>query len=366
MELFKEYPRLENEQVLLRRMTIDDAPALQAFKENKETSRYLPTFLYEQKYEDAREVIERMDEECFQTKEAILLAVCRKKEPDLLVGIAEIYHYEENKEKASIGCRLDSSVWGNGIGTQVIALLKDYLLREVGLRTVTAHVMRDNAASARAAVKNGFVQKYPDIYEDWGFDQMAYMEQDRIRAMLPEGFESLRPVLRINTEIRDERAVYAELNTPVEAEGRRGWLNIANWKSTSGDDISFRREDATVTIASPFLELAYTGTGKRGGCPAEKDNEGCYYLGNDKEFRPVERIDREKEFCDCHFAWHFHEGDAAGASTGRTLPAAFQPLQNEYEHCALTAENAAKIPCRQVLGAYIVRFERYRGTGEKL
>ena len=260
MELFKEYPRLENEQVLLRRMTIDDAPALQAFKENKETSRYLPTFLYEQKYEDAREVIERMDEECFRTKEAIMLAVCRTEEPDLLVGIAEIYHYEENKEKASIGCRLDSSVWGSGIGTQVIALLKDYLLREMGLRTVTAHVMRDNAASARAAVKNGFVQKYPDIYEDWGFDQMAYMdkyvfkrewlehpehaklqpvrieqfvmayeaEQDRIRAMLPDGFESLRPVLRINTEIRDERVVYAELNTPVEAEGRRGWLNIAN------------------------------------------------------------------------------------------------------------------------------------------
>ena len=398
MELFKEYPRLENEQVLLRRMTIDDAPALQAFKENKETSRYLPTFLYEQKYEDAREVIERMDEECFRTKEAIMLAVCRTEEPDLLVGIAEIYHYEENKEKASIGCRLDSSVWGSGIGTQVIALLKDYLLREMGLRTVTAHVMRDNAASARAAVKNGFVQKYPDIYEDWGFDQMAYMdkyvfkrewlehpeqaelqpvqveqfvmayeaEQDRIRAMLPDGFESLRPVLRINTEIRDERVVYAELNTPVEAEGRRGWLNIANWKSTSGDDISFRREDATVTIASPFLELTYTGTGKRGGCPAEKDNEGCYYLGNDKEFRPAERIDREKEFCDCHFAWRFHEGDAAGASIGRTLPAAFQPLQNEYARCALTAENAAKIPCRQVLGAYIVRFERYGRASEKL
>ena len=32
---------------------------------------------------------------------------------------------------------------------------------------------------------------------------MAYgVEQDRIRAMLPDGFVSLRPVLRINTEIR--------------------------------------------------------------------------------------------------------------------------------------------------------------------
>lgn len=31
---------------------------------------------------------------------------------------------------------------------------------------------------------------------------MAYgVEQDRVRALLPEGFESLRPVLRINEEI---------------------------------------------------------------------------------------------------------------------------------------------------------------------
>ena len=47
---------------------------------------------------------------------------------------------------------------------------------------------------------------------------MAYhAEQDRPRALLPEGFESLRPVLRINAEIRRGRkdTIYLELNTPV-------------------------------------------------------------------------------------------------------------------------------------------------------
>ena len=43
---------------------------------------------------------------------------------------------------------------------------------------------------------------------------MAYgVEQDRLRAMLPEGFASLRPVLRINAEIRDGRTGYVEFNT---------------------------------------------------------------------------------------------------------------------------------------------------------
>lgn len=56
---------------------------------------------------------------------------------------------------------------------------------------------------------------------------MAYgIEQDRVRAILPEGFVSLRPVLRINAEIRDEKNGYVEFNTAVEKDGKKGWLNI--------------------------------------------------------------------------------------------------------------------------------------------
>lgn len=34
---------------------------------------------------------------------------------------------------------------------------------------------------------------------------MAYgVEQDRLRAIMPDGYKSLRPVLRINAEVRDD------------------------------------------------------------------------------------------------------------------------------------------------------------------
>ncbi len=198
---------------------------------------------------------------------------------------------------------------------------------------------------------------------------MAYrIEQDRIRAMLPDGFTSLRPVLRINAEIRTQEAepaevVYLEFNTPVEAAGRRGWLNIANWKSTR-DPLVCKREGKRVTITAPFIELAYTGTGAMGGCPAEKDNDGCFFIGSDIEFRPAEKIQENKEFCDCAFAWRFHEGDAYGISEGRTIPAYDTPEETRYEICDFTAENAAAIACRQVLGSYIVRFRRSTAEAE--
>lgn len=188
---------------------------------------------------------------------------------------------------------------------------------------------------------------------------LAYeADQDRIRALLPRGYSSLRPVLRINTEIRNDSEVYVEYNVPVAHNGCRGWLNIANWNSRH-DPVSFRKEGKTVLIESPFLELRYTGTGMRGGCPAEKENDGCFFLTRTGEdLVPPERIDEPKEFCDASFAWHFSDQDAHGVSQGKTLPAVWTPSEKEYPQTVFSAQNAAAIPCRQVLGTYIVRFGR--------
>lgn len=103
---------------------------------------------------------------------------------------------------------------------------------------------------------------------------MAYeAERDQRRALLPGGFVSLRPVLRINAGIRDDFTGYVELNTPVEHEGGRGWLNVGHWQ-----DVPFARQGKTVIFRTDFLEISFTGVGTGGGCPAEKDNDGCFFL----------------------------------------------------------------------------------------
>lgn len=192
---------------------------------------------------------------------------------------------------------------------------------------------------------------------------MAYLvEQDRLRALLPEGFSSLRPVLRINAEIRRAKegreTLYLEFNTPVEGFGKRGWLNIARW-STPENDLSYIRQGSAVTFTVPALTITYTGVGIQGGCPAEQDNDGCFFPGAEMEFRPVEVIGQPKEFCDCAFAWSFSPADAHGKSIGeKTMPAFPTPPRIQYPRQALTAQAAASIPCQQILGAYTVRFRR--------
>ena len=182
---------------------------------------------------------------------------------------------------------------------------------------------------------------------------MAYgADQDRLRALLPEGFTSLRPVLRINAEVRGEKTGYVEFNTAVQKGDMRGWLNIGAW-----EDVPFTRSGKTVTFRTEFLEISFTGVGIEGSCPAEKDNAGCFFPGKEPQLRLPEHIDSNKEFCDCSFRWLFADG-AHGVSIGKTLPAIPTEGKTVYPPKPLTPENAAAIACTQVLGSYVVRFER--------
>lgn len=169
MELFDEVPYLEGEKTVIRPLVKEDAPALGAFTREEAVYRTLPTFLFEKKYDDPAEVIARLEEECFRPKESILLAVCPKEEPEKLVGLAEIYHWRKERQKASVGCRLSQAVWSRGYCTEAISLMKEYLL-SVGIIRITAHILTDNIGSCRAVEKNGFYVRWTEP-EDWGFKE---------------------------------------------------------------------------------------------------------------------------------------------------------------------------------------------------
>lgn len=180
---------------------------------------------------------------------------------------------------------------------------------------------------------------------------MAYRaDHEKIKALLDEGFESLRPVLRINVEIIETEQpgshVRVEFNTPVAAEGKRGWLNLKTWESpgteisceilnkhvgekTAGSDTAVKGQ--TIEFKTDFLRIEFTGVGLVGGCPAENDNDGCFYLnreGSGYTFAVSETINGFKEYCDCEFEW-------------------IDPYME-----------AMKIEAEEILGAYKVEFSR--------
>ena len=165
---FSEIPRLEGGRLLLRRITHGDADALAGLARSEAVYRYLPTFLYEQKYPDIHRVIDGLYAECLE--ESLILGVFLRDE-DRFCGLAEMYGFRDPIHKISIGYRFLEACWGKGIASEAVGLLVDHLLRETDIEIITAGTMVENRASARVLEKNGFTLVNRHVGEDWGYDQ---------------------------------------------------------------------------------------------------------------------------------------------------------------------------------------------------
>ena len=166
--MFAEIPRIEGARIVLRRLGEADAAPLARLAHSAAVYRYLPTFLYEQKYPDIDRVIRGLYTECI--RESMILGVFLR-EDGRFCGLAEVYGCREPIHKVSIGYRLLEACWGRGIATETVRLLTGWLLDRAGVEIITASTMVENRASARVLEKNGFSLVNSGVGEDWGYPQ---------------------------------------------------------------------------------------------------------------------------------------------------------------------------------------------------
>jgi ribosomal-protein-alanine N-acetyltransferase len=165
-KLFSEIPYLKGKRLTLKRLTRADRSALQELVDSPRIYRYLPTFLFEQKYPDIGYVIDHLYDECW--KESIILGVFLG---DEFCGLAEMYGYRDPIHKISVGYRLLERYWGKGIAKEALGMMIDYLYDETDIEIITASTMVENQASANVLRKNGFQMVVHAVDEDWGYDK---------------------------------------------------------------------------------------------------------------------------------------------------------------------------------------------------
>ncbi len=171
-KLFSEIPYIQNEHLTLKRLTESDADALQELVNSDIVYRYLPTFLFERKYEDINYVIRHLYDECW--KESIILGIfC----DGAFCGLAEMYGFRDEYHKISIGYRLSECFWGKGIASEALSMMVDYLYNETDIEIITASTMVENIASACVLRKNGFDLVVHGVDEDWGYNTPTVVDK---------------------------------------------------------------------------------------------------------------------------------------------------------------------------------------------
>ena len=165
-DLFKEIPTIKRNRLTLKAITLDDAEALGELVANEKIYRYLPTFLYELRYDDVNFVIEHMYDD--KINDSLFLGIYLDNE---FCGIAELYGYNKESRKISVGYRFLERCWGHGIAEEELEMLTDYLFNNTDIELITASAMSENKASAHVLQKNGFSLVEKDVKEYWGYPE---------------------------------------------------------------------------------------------------------------------------------------------------------------------------------------------------
>ena len=168
-KLFDEIPCLEDDSIILKRMTEKDLPELKKMISDPEVYRYLPTFLFETQYDDLQEMLKELYGKCFREKESLILGIYRKDSQDFC-GLAEFYSFKDHIHKTCIGYRLRKEYWGRGIATKTVTLMLEYLSMQTDIERITASTLVENKVSAHILEKNGFICIASSVSEDWGYD----------------------------------------------------------------------------------------------------------------------------------------------------------------------------------------------------
>lgn len=155
--LYDEFPHIETDEIVLRRIVDSDIDGLFEIYSNEKLFQYSPVQLKKNR----NTVVNMIGhfERDFKKKKEIFLGICLSNKPDFIVGVAEIFDYNHNANIITIGYRLNDRFWGQGIATKTVKAMVDYLINNIGINRVQAFVMPENMKSLEVLRRNSFIEE---------------------------------------------------------------------------------------------------------------------------------------------------------------------------------------------------------------
>lgn len=147
-------PTLAGPRVLLRPMTLADAPALFALHADPQVMRYWST----PPWTDAQQAVERLqaDAQAHALGLHLRLGIALREAPAAMLGACTLFDLDADQGRAEMGYALTPAAWGRGLMHEALRLLISHGFDDLGLRRIEADIDPRNTASARVLEALGF------------------------------------------------------------------------------------------------------------------------------------------------------------------------------------------------------------------
>lgn len=148
-------PVLETERLILRPVTLDDAPAIQKYFNNWNIIKNLSMVVPWPYPEDGAETFLRdIALPKVESGESHIWGITIKDGPDEIVGVVD-YHKTDDNGEGNRGFWLAEDFWGRGYMSEAVTAVQDWLFFELGIEKMTLVNDQGNIGSRRVKEKTG-------------------------------------------------------------------------------------------------------------------------------------------------------------------------------------------------------------------
>lgn len=153
---FRPFPILETPRLLIRQMTLTDAPSVLFLRSDGEVNRYIfrkappPSTI-----EDGEDFINRCNQSIAKG-ENIYWAVSLKSEPQKMVGTLCLWNFTPDAVEAEVGYDLMPHLHGQGLLSEGLPIVLDYGFQKLGVQRIVALTHHANKPSHQLLYKNNF------------------------------------------------------------------------------------------------------------------------------------------------------------------------------------------------------------------
>jgi [ribosomal protein S5]-alanine N-acetyltransferase len=155
--IFTPFPVLTTERLVLRQLLMDDAPAVQHLRGNKEVMEYISRPLTLSLH-DAESWINIVID-ALSANNGITWCICLKETPLEHIGTIGIWRIDKENHRGEVGYMIEPAQQGKGLMYEALNAVIQYGFASLRLHTIEARIDPRNTASAVLLHKAGFVQE---------------------------------------------------------------------------------------------------------------------------------------------------------------------------------------------------------------
>lgn len=150
------FPLLETERLVLREITVEDAPSILKYLSDKEVMKYYGLA----PFQSVNDVLDEISwyQSIFRNKTGIRWGITVKEQQEV-IGSCGFLNVEAQHARADIGFELHQAYWGQGIASETLKPIITYGFNQLKLQRIQALIEPSNTASQKLVERHGFVRE---------------------------------------------------------------------------------------------------------------------------------------------------------------------------------------------------------------